>query len=178
MTDRAAGTPLSPGRNATRVTAAFFGLGLVFYALGEWLLVVLIRDPARIPFWHIGKEVLFVAGGSVLVFLLTWRANAAWQASRTALLESEQRYRELFVANPNPMWVYDLETLAFLEVNDAAVACEATGNFYLAQGREYLARLFLQEALAATARWGARARVRHLEERYREILKQEGHARG
>jgi PAS domain S-box-containing protein len=28
----------------------------------------------------------------------------------------------LFVANPVPMWVYDLETLAFLEVNDAAVA--------------------------------------------------------
>jgi PAS domain S-box-containing protein len=28
----------------------------------------------------------------------------------------------LFAANPLPMWVYDLETLAFLEVNDAAVA--------------------------------------------------------
>ncbi len=28
----------------------------------------------------------------------------------------------LFAANPLPMWVYDLETLRFLEVNDAAVA--------------------------------------------------------
>jgi len=27
----------------------------------------------------------------------------------------------LFAANPQPMWVYDLETLCFLEVNDAAV---------------------------------------------------------
>src|SRR5262245_37744084 len=27
----------------------------------------------------------------------------------------------LFTAHPQPMWVYDLETLAFLEVNDAAV---------------------------------------------------------
>ena len=33
---------------------------------------------------------------------------------------SEQRYRSLFAANPNPMWVYDLETLRFLAVNDAA----------------------------------------------------------
>ncbi len=32
------------------------------------------------------------------------------------------RYRELFESNPHPMWVYDLETLAFLAVNDAAVA--------------------------------------------------------
>ena len=34
---------------------------------------------------------------------------------------SEARYRHLFNANPLPEWVYDLETLAFLAVNDAAV---------------------------------------------------------
>jgi PAS domain S-box-containing protein len=38
-----------------------------------------------------------------------------------ALRESEQRYRLLFESNPHPMWVYDLETLSFLAVNDAAV---------------------------------------------------------
>lgn len=37
------------------------------------------------------------------------------------LLQSEQRYRMLFEANPLPMWVFDLETLGFLAVNDAAV---------------------------------------------------------
>ncbi len=31
-------------------------------------------------------------------------------------------YRELFEANPHPMWVYDLATLRFVAVNDAAVA--------------------------------------------------------
>ncbi len=39
-----------------------------------------------------------------------------------ALRASEARYRLLFESNPHPMWVYDLETLAFLAVNDAAVA--------------------------------------------------------
>lgn len=38
-----------------------------------------------------------------------------------SLQESEERYRMLFESNPHPMWVYDLETLAFLAVNDAAV---------------------------------------------------------
>ena len=37
-------------------------------------------------------------------------------------LETEANFRYLFVINPLPMWVYDLQTLAFLEVNDAAVA--------------------------------------------------------
>ena len=31
-------------------------------------------------------------------------------------------YRTLFAANPLPMWVFDTDTLAFLDVNDAAVA--------------------------------------------------------
>jgi PAS domain S-box-containing protein len=38
-----------------------------------------------------------------------------------ALRASEERYRGLFESNPNPMWVYDLETLSFLAVNAAAV---------------------------------------------------------
>lgn len=35
--------------------------------------------------------------------------------------ENEAAFRLLFMGNPLPMWVYDLETLHFLEVNDAAV---------------------------------------------------------
>jgi len=37
------------------------------------------------------------------------------------LRESEERYRLLFESNPQAMWVYDLETLAFLAVNESAV---------------------------------------------------------
>lgn len=42
-------------------------------------------------------------------------------AAEEAVRESERRYRELFEANPHPMWVYDTETLRFLAVNDAAI---------------------------------------------------------
>ena len=38
-----------------------------------------------------------------------------------ALTESEAHYRVLFERHPNALWVYDLETAAFLAVNDAAV---------------------------------------------------------
>jgi two-component system, cell cycle sensor histidine kinase and response regulator CckA len=37
------------------------------------------------------------------------------------LRESEERYRLLFESSPQPMWVYDLETLAFLAVNESAI---------------------------------------------------------
>lgn len=39
-----------------------------------------------------------------------------------SLQASEERYRLMFESNPNPMWFYDPKTLAFLEVNQAAIA--------------------------------------------------------
>lgn len=43
-------------------------------------------------------------------------------ASTTRQDQGEGGFRLLFINNPQPMWVYDLETLAFLEVNQAAIA--------------------------------------------------------
>lgn len=37
------------------------------------------------------------------------------------LLSSKELYHEIFYSNPNPMWIFDLETLAFLEVNQATI---------------------------------------------------------
>ena len=37
------------------------------------------------------------------------------------LRESEKQYRLIFEGSPTPMWIIDLETLRFLEVNEAAV---------------------------------------------------------
>lgn len=37
------------------------------------------------------------------------------------LKASEEKYRLLFYSNPIPMWIYDQETLKFLEVNEATV---------------------------------------------------------
>jgi PAS domain S-box-containing protein len=46
-------------------------------------------------------------------------AVIVWQAIRTK--SAERRYRELFECNPFPSWVYDVETLRFVTVNQVAV---------------------------------------------------------
>ncbi len=53
-------------------------------------------------------------------------------------LEQEKVYRTLFEANPQPMWVYDLETLAFLAVN-----CAATERY--GYSREEFSRLTIKD---------------------------------
>ena len=52
-------------------------------------------------------------------------ASAAPSAASTTTLHDSppaagEEYRILFESNPQPMWVYDAETLAFLAVNEAA----------------------------------------------------------
>ncbi|MEA2655935.1 MAG: two-component system, cell cycle sensor histidine kinase and response regulator CckA, partial [Chloroflexota bacterium] len=42
--------------------------------------------------------------------------------SELKALASERNYRSLFESHPQPMWLYDVHTLAFLRVNDAAIA--------------------------------------------------------
>ena len=60
------------------------------------------------------------AGKLVSVLSLVLDVTVATRIEE-ALRKSEAQYRLLFESNPQAMWVYDLETLRFLAVNDAAV---------------------------------------------------------
>jgi two-component system cell cycle sensor histidine kinase/response regulator CckA len=60
------------------------------------------------------------AAGRYTHWVSVQRDTTERHAQMDALTESEQRYRLLFHDNPQPMWVYDSETLAFLDVNAAA----------------------------------------------------------
>jgi PAS domain S-box-containing protein len=57
-----------------------------------------------------------ITGASIIARDVTGRHEA-----REALLASEQRYHMLFDRHPVPMWVYDPDTLGFIDVNEAAV---------------------------------------------------------
>ena len=91
-----------------------------------------IRVPLLARGHNVGTITLVVAAESGRRYEVEDLAFAEELASRTALAvdnarlhraarESDERYGMLFQSNPQPMWVFDVETLAFLEVNDAAV---------------------------------------------------------
>jgi PAS domain S-box-containing protein len=68
------------------------------------------------PTWL--RLVVVPAGADIAVLAqdITDRKRAQEELHR-----SEALYRRMFHSNPQPMWVYDLETMRFLAVNDAAV---------------------------------------------------------
>jgi PAS domain S-box-containing protein len=49
------------------------------------------------------------------------KTNLTLLATNSLLKESEAHYMSLFFQSPTPMWVLDMETLRFLQVNEAAV---------------------------------------------------------
>ena len=80
------------------------------------------RDPSP---WSASALVLLagVAAGGLLFVVV--RGSVARKVSEEAaadlLRTAERRYRQLFTDLPLPTWVYDCETLRFLDVNGAAV---------------------------------------------------------
>ncbi|HEY8780771.1 MAG TPA: PAS domain S-box protein [Mucilaginibacter sp.] len=58
-----------------------------------------------------------------IVFVVIIALVLSFQIKRRLrkVTRSEEEYRRLFESNPNPMWIYNNETLRFVKVNDAAV---------------------------------------------------------
>src|SRR5450830_1394433 len=64
---------------------------------------------------------LYDDAGKKLGAIAVMRDITAQLEQSKTLVQNEAIYREMFNANPIPMWVFDTNTLAFLAVNDAAV---------------------------------------------------------
>ena len=54
--------------------------------------------------------------------------------------------------------------------NEEAVAFERASDFYLSRGKTIIARAYMQEARYSYFRWGALAKVRHLEDYYPDLF--------
>ena len=80
-----------------------------------------LRSHENEQIW-IGQNVqLVIQNGEVVELQAVGRDITQRKQIEQQLLESERRYRLLFESNPQPMWVFDNQTLRFLAVNDAAV---------------------------------------------------------
>lgn len=82
-----------------------------------------IRKDGQTIWARVNGTVIRNEAGEVEYRVATYEDISAAKRDRELLDASEARYRELFDCNPMPMWTYDLETLAFTSVNQAAIDC-------------------------------------------------------
>lgn len=69
--------------------------------------------------FEVSSSLIFYRGREIICTVV--RDITERKEVEKALRQSEEHYRLLFKNNPHPMWVYDLDSLAFLAVNDAAI---------------------------------------------------------
>jgi len=109
-------------RDRWRVVVAYLVLALVWILCSDAAVKVVAGDMQTAAQWQTIKGTFFVLASGALIYLLL-RPLAQHVLSTHARLESsETRHRQMFEGNPGPILVYDLDSLAILDVNPAAAS--------------------------------------------------------
>ncbi|QEK52602.1 PAS domain S-box protein [Pedobacter aquae] len=99
-----------------KITLYYFILGISWIYFSDRALDYFFKDHVLCDnnWANTIKGLLFVTITSLLLYKLI---NKYFDK----LSKSEKDYRNMFDANPNPMYIYDLKSLKFIEVNKAAI---------------------------------------------------------
>jgi PAS domain S-box-containing protein len=102
---------------ALKIAVIYVVAGVLWITLSDKLLLALQNhfDLSVILFISSIKGIGYVLLTGVLLYQLI-------RLHTRRLTESERRYRSYFDDNPNPMWIFDLRTMAFMAVNEAAIS--------------------------------------------------------
>ncbi len=120
--EQATDTQRNYSQLARRMALAFALFGALWVMASDWVLALLVRGPVQFSVWQTYKGWFFIGISALFIYGVLAGAERRRASAAAALIESERHYRLLFASNPHPMWVYDVETLQFLEVNDATIA--------------------------------------------------------
>lgn len=72
--------------------------------------------------YPVSVRIIIFESGKEKLYLATTRDISEVKRTEKNLQESESRYRRLFENNPLPMYIYDMETLKILEINETFVS--------------------------------------------------------
>ncbi|MEO8887672.1 MAG: PAS domain S-box protein [Mucilaginibacter sp.] len=100
-----------------KIPIAFLLTGIAWAFLSDPVIILLLghSDTYKQDLVRELNDVTFVIIITIILYIEIKR-------QQRKLSQSEEEYRQLFESNPNPMWIYDIETFKFIKVNDAAIA--------------------------------------------------------
>ncbi len=105
-----------------RIALFYVLLGVCWILFSDQVIAALftdIRSLTRVQSW---KGVAYMVGTGALLYLLLRPLVERLLEAQQRTVSSEARYREMFEANPGPMWTYDLTTMRIIDSNPAASA--------------------------------------------------------
>ncbi|HAI46490.1 Oxygen sensor histidine kinase NreB [compost metagenome] len=109
-------------RDRWRVVIGYLVLALVWILCSDAAVQLLTDDMGSAARWQTAKGAFFVVGSAALIYLLLRPLAQHVLRAHSQLECSETRHRQMFEGNPGPILVYDLDSLAILDVNPAAIS--------------------------------------------------------
>ncbi|MFA6580684.1 MAG: PAS domain S-box protein [Paludibacter sp.] len=104
-----------------RITLTYILFGFIWILFSDKVLDFLTADDSLLTEFQTFKGSFFIIITSGFLYVFVRKHMQSLRIIESHLIESEERYRFMFYNNPQPNWIYDIETLAFLEVNEAAI---------------------------------------------------------
>lgn len=107
-----------------KIAALYLALSLVYIYYSDAMVRLLSTDVGVVSRLQTIKGTVFVIISGGLLFFLVNDYSRKMTRYYTALVEerkmSEEKYMSVFNCSPLPMWIYDMSSLKFLLVNEAA----------------------------------------------------------
>lgn len=114
-----------------KIVLIYAVISIVYIFASDYILELFFNDFVLISKWQTVKGIIFIIVTSTLLhFLMKININKLSSYYRQIIdfklvseeqsKQSKQEYIALFNHSPLPMWIFDLETLRFLNVNEAA----------------------------------------------------------
>lgn len=97
-----------------RVTLIYWVAGCLWIVASDTYAAYVDQIPFSFNTVQTYKGLFFVTITAVLLFWVVYKLT-------DRLIKNDEQYRMMFNSNPTPMWIYDLESLRFMTVNQAAV---------------------------------------------------------
>jgi PAS domain S-box-containing protein len=102
--------------NSLKIPLAFLITGICWALFSDQFIIFFTT--------HIGftdKNLFRSLNDFVFVVIIAFVLYFEIKKHELKLFKSEEEYRHLFESNPNPMWIYNRQTLRFVKVNNAAI---------------------------------------------------------
>lgn len=104
-----------------RISMIYFAISALWIMFSDALVALLFgTNPQAMQTAQTLKGWFYVAVSTLCLYWLIRYELRIQEKIKASLEESEARFRDLFINNPHPMWVFDPVTLTFTEVNKAA----------------------------------------------------------
>jgi PAS domain S-box-containing protein len=108
-------------KSEIRLPLFYFIFGALWILISDAVVFTIIgEEPEQSQQVSVVKGVVFVTITTLFVFLLLRSGQIKQRAAAEKIASTQREFDYLFKNNPQPMWIFDVETLDFLEVNDAA----------------------------------------------------------